>query len=89
MKKKNYEKKITIFFTIFLGWIFFLKIYEKKIFYEKKIYEKKITIFFTTIFFYKKKYFLQKNISLKVIPSILAQVGEAAKIFRLKFHLIV
>ena len=28
---------------------------------------------------------LWKNISLKVIPSILAQVGEAAKIFRLKF----
>ena len=30
-------------------------------------------------FFLRKKYFVQKNISPKVIPSFLAQVGEAAR----------
>ena len=50
---------------------------KKIVFTKKKLrnffYDKK---FFTTKFFFTKKIFCTKNISLKVIPSILAQVGE-------------
>ena len=38
--------------------------------------------------FFKKKYFLHKYILLKVIPSYLPQVGEAAMIFCLNFLVI-
>ena len=75
-KKYFYEKKI--FFTkknIFYKKIFFVK---KNIFCEKKYFRQNLR---KKIFFMKKKYFLWKNISLKIIPSILAQVGEAAKNF--------
>ena len=43
-------------------------------------------IFYKKYFFLQKKYFVRKNISLKVIPSILAQVGEAAKLISPKVH---
>ena len=48
------------------------KIMKKNSFYEKKFLQKK--------FFLRQTFFLQQIFLLKVIPSILAQVGEAAKL---------